>query len=130
MEMTLKRTQEFKLNQKGLLFNVPTPITNLQPIFTFIFNLTQDPSVTINLNPDLRSEKGKNFEPSIFTFNDKGLCCFDYKETDDYFISGEILLDKSNNSTIPKCKMLIDYGKGENELFFLKGTFNLNEFNE
>lgn len=130
MEMTLNRTKEVKLNQKGLLFNVPTPITNLQPIFTFIFNLTHDPSVTITLNPDLRSEKGKKSEPSTFTFNENGLCNFDYKETDDYFINGEILLDKVGSSIVPKCKMLIDYGKGENELFFLKGTFNLNEFNE
>lgn len=117
-----------KIEKNYLSFNIPTSISNQQPIFTLDFLMNEYPSVTIKLNPNLQT-KNKN-ETITFIFNEDGICTITKNFPDNYFIKAELVLEP-NFGNYPEdnyCKMKINYGKGQNELFYLKGTFNLNDF--
>lgn len=127
METTLQPTSRIKQKFDGLLFNVPTPITKLEPIFTFNFKLTDFPSFTINLNPKLKTLPSSNGVKE-FNFNELGNCNFSLNEADEYFIKGELKLVAIDGDEVSHCKIVVDYGKGTHEQYLLKGTFKLSDF--
>ncbi len=132
MEGIFQETSIKQVSSKSLHFQVPTPITNLEPIFIFKIILTQHPSFAITLNPDL-IPKSLNHGSTNYAFKSDGNCSFIHQDQNDYFIKGELkLLDfnDSDNKESSHCKMSITYGKGKSELFYLKGTFKLSEFEQ
>ncbi len=121
-----------KISDKTLLFQVPTTISNLEPIFVFKIQIAPQPSFAINLNPIL-SQDTLMTDSANYLFNSDGYCSFVQNYQNDYFINGDLkLLDfnDSGNNELSHCKMSITYGRGKSEIFYLKGIFKLSEFEQ
>lgn len=107
-----------------LKFQVPTPITKLNPVFLFTFypdalgkkNIDFD----VTLNPELYS--GMTVLRKHYRFNQEGNCKVSHNAGDGYFIEGDIAYLTNDQ----ECFLNITYGKNNDALHFIKGKFKLN----
>ena len=120
-----------KKSGKQFVFQVPTEITQLEPVFVFTLNGTDrsnfnEITIDVALNPKL-TNASLNKPISTFRFNESGNCRIKREWINDFFIEGDIkLLDQEETSfrKPSSCFVNITYGNREEALHFIKGTFN------
>lgn len=134
MENTLQDTMVFNKKNAGLkqyLFELPTRVTKLEPVFYLTFNInnikTDINTVNVALNPKLTEQSDISLVKK-YQFNSDGTYIFDNEEFNGYYIEGEMQIMDSDNSTLEKsCFVSITYGNKDEALHFIKGKFKLAE---
>lgn len=120
-----------KKSGKQFVFQVPTEITQLEPVFVFTLNGTDrsnfnEITIDVALNPKL-TNASLNKSITTFHFNEFGNCRINREWINDFFIEGDIkLLDQEEQSFRKpnSCFVNITYGNREEALHFIKGTFD------
>ncbi len=116
---------------KQFVFQVPTEITQLEPVFIFTLNGTDrsdfnEITIDVALNPKL-TNASLNKPTSTFRFNESGNCQIKREWINDFFIEGDIKLldqEETNFRKPSSCFVNITYGNREEALHFIKGTFD------
>jgi len=129
-----------KIAERKMVFQIPTQVTNLEPIYTFNFHIDEkqgEPKVMsfeLELNPKLIQQQ-RNNKKGAFFFDEKGICQFHQIDQNNYFIKGDIRLlqyEEHLSTEMNHDKNLffsITYGNTKDQVHFIKGKFNLNQPN-
>ncbi len=128
---SISNIKNMPLKNESYMFELPTRVTKLEPVFFFSFDIDKKESkkiLNVALNPKLSKQSGNTNLVKKFYFDSDNYYRFNNEEFSNYFIEGEIrLLNLNPKFNDKSCFVSITYGNRDEALHFIKGKFKLNE---